>query len=95
MWTLAKPIEVQNTPHHGTECLSCQRRSHGEAAVQRVLSGRCCQIRLGVLCRNLPEKIGDVLTAEQYKEVKELGILVDKDDQVSTLSVCCHKHQTC
>ena len=32
--------------------------------------------------RNLPAKIGDVLTPEQYKEVEELGILVDKDDQV-------------
>ena len=36
--------------------------------------------------RNLPEKIGDVLTPEQYKEVKELGILVDRDDQVGTAS---------
>lgn len=35
------------------------------------------------ICRKLPEKIGDVLTPEQYKEVKELGLLVDKDDQVS------------
>jgi hypothetical protein len=34
-------------------------------------------------CRNLPEKIGDILTQEQYKEVYELGLLVDKDDQVS------------
>ena len=33
-------------------------------------------------CRNLPEKIGDVLTPEQYQEVEELGLLVDKDDQV-------------
>lgn len=39
------------------------------------------------MCRNLPEKIGDVLTEEQYREVKELGLLVDKDDQVS--SCCC------
>eukprot|EP00735_Rhodelphis_limneticus_P009565 TRINITY_DN2816_c0_g1::TRINITY_DN2816_c0_g1_i1::g.6001::m.6001 TRINITY_DN2816_c0_g1::TRINITY_DN2816_c0_g1_i1::g.6001 ORF type:complete len:458 (-),score=149.19,sp/P93836/HPPD_ARATH/56.29/2e-159,Glyoxalase_5/PF14696.1/3.9e-06,Glyoxalase/PF00903.20/20,Glyoxalase/PF00903.20/0.009,Glyoxalase_4/PF13669.1/3.7,Glyoxalase_4/PF13669.1/0.98,Glyoxalase_4/PF13669.1/9.2e+03,Glyoxalase_3/PF13468.1/43,Glyoxalase_3/PF13468.1/5.4e+03,Glyoxalase_3/PF13468.1/5.9 TRINITY_DN2816_c0_g1_i1:233-1537(-) len=30
---------------------------------------------------NLPTKIGDALTAEQFKEVKELGLLVDKDDQ--------------
>lgn len=33
-------------------------------------------------CRNLPAKIGDVLTAEQYREVEELGLLVDRDDQV-------------
>lgn len=32
--------------------------------------------------RNLPAKIGQVLTAEQYQEVEELGLLVDKDDQV-------------
>ncbi|CAL5218591.1 g286 [Coccomyxa viridis] len=37
--------------------------------------------------RNLPEKIGDVLTPEQYKEVKELGILVDKDDQGVLLQI--------
>ena len=35
-----------------------------------------------VTSRQLPEKIGDVLTAEQYRAVEELGILVDKDDQV-------------
>ena len=32
-------------------------------------------------CRNLPAKIGDALTAEEYRQVKELGLLVDKDDQ--------------
>eukprot|EP00736_Rhodelphis_marinus_P006274 Rmarinus@m.4843 len=31
--------------------------------------------------KNLPNKIGDVLTPEMYKEVEELGLLVDKDDQ--------------
>ncbi|KIZ01637.1 4-hydroxyphenylpyruvate dioxygenase [Monoraphidium neglectum] len=31
--------------------------------------------------RTLPDRIGDVLTAEQYAAVEELGILVDKDDQ--------------
>lgn len=36
-------------------------------------------------CRNLPAKIGDVLTAEQYREVEELGLLVDRDDQVCLL----------
>ena len=39
-------------------------------------------MRLSLLCRNLPSKVGDVLTPEQYKEVRELGILVDEDDQV-------------
>ncbi len=32
--------------------------------------------------RRLPDKIGDALTPEQYKEIEELGILADKDDQV-------------
>lgn len=35
----------------------------------------------------LPEKIGDILTPEQYKEVEELGLLVDKDDQGVLLQV--------
>ena len=35
-------------------------------------------------CRKLPAKIGDALTPQQYKEAKELGILVDKDDQANT-----------
>ena len=34
------------------------------------------------MCRKLPAKIGNALTAKQYKEAEELGILVDKDDQV-------------
>lgn len=33
------------------------------------------------LRRKLPEKVGDALTAAQYAEAEELGILVDKDDQ--------------
>lgn len=33
-------------------------------------------------CRKLPEKIGDALTPQQYKDIEELGILADKDDQV-------------
>ncbi|KAK9818981.1 hypothetical protein WJX81_007343 [Elliptochloris bilobata] len=37
--------------------------------------------------RNLPEKIGDALTAKQYKEAEELGILVDKDDQGVLLQI--------
>jgi 4-hydroxyphenylpyruvate dioxygenase len=35
----------------------------------------------------LPARIGDVLTAEQYKECEELGILVDKDDQGTLLQI--------
>lgn len=30
----------------------------------------------------LPAKIGPALTPEQYREAEELGLLVDKDDQV-------------
>lgn len=37
--------------------------------------------------KNLPDKIGGVLTAQQYKECKELGILVDKDDQGVLLQI--------
>jgi len=37
--------------------------------------------------RNLPKKVGDSLTPEQYKEVEELGLLVDKDDQGVLLQV--------
>ncbi|KAG2434438.1 hypothetical protein HYH02_012268 [Chlamydomonas schloesseri] len=37
--------------------------------------------------KNLPKKIGDVLTPQQYKEVEELGILVDKDDQGVLLQI--------
>jgi len=44
----------------------------------RLEVARCCLL----FCRKLPEKIGDVLTPEQYREVKELGLLVDRDDQV-------------
>ena len=35
-----------------------------------------------LVCRQLPEKIGDLLSEEQYAMVEELGLLVDKDDQV-------------
>ena len=51
-------------------------------------------MRLDAVCRNLAEKIGDVLTPEQYKEVKELGILVDKDDQVSIAHACPSAYST-
>merc|ERR1719478_1820745 len=31
--------------------------------------------------RELPARIGDALTADEYVRVQELGLLVDKDDQ--------------
>jgi 4-hydroxyphenylpyruvate dioxygenase len=37
--------------------------------------------------RKLPQKIGDVLSPQQYKEVEELGLLVDKDDQGVLLQI--------
>ena len=37
--------------------------------------------------RALPEKIGDVLSADQYRQVEELGILVDRDDQGVLLQI--------
>ena len=58
--------------------------------LQSMLRGRHRLLRCGDSCRNLPEKIGDVLTPEQYEEVKELGLLVDKDDQVGTADACRH-----
>jgi 4-hydroxyphenylpyruvate dioxygenase len=36
---------------------------------------------------NLPAKIGDTLTPEQYKEIRELGLLADKDDQGVLLQI--------
>jgi 4-hydroxyphenylpyruvate dioxygenase len=35
----------------------------------------------------LPAKIGDVLTEQQYKDIEELGILADKDDQGVLLQI--------
>jgi len=35
----------------------------------------------------LPEKIGNILTDSQYKDLKELGLLADKDDQGTLLQV--------
>lgn len=37
--------------------------------------------------KKLPLKVGDVLTREEYKEVEELGLLADKDDQGVLLQV--------
>jgi len=37
--------------------------------------------------KELPNKIGDALTPEQYKAVEELGILADKDDQGILLQI--------
>jgi 4-hydroxyphenylpyruvate dioxygenase len=35
----------------------------------------------------LPDKIGDALTPEQLRKVREMGILVDKDDQGLLLQI--------
>ena len=51
-----------------------------EPAAERFVSMRAFAARP----RKLPAKIGDALTPQQYAEAKELGILVDKDDQVRT-----------
>lgn len=40
-----------------------------------------------MLCRSLPERIGNVLTKEQLAEAEELGLLVDKDDQGVLLQI--------
>merc|ERR1719498_1980784 len=37
--------------------------------------------------RELPEKIGDALTKEQYEQLEDLGLLADKDDQGILLQV--------
>ncbi|OQR87858.1 4-hydroxyphenylpyruvate dioxygenase [Achlya hypogyna] len=37
--------------------------------------------------KNLPNKIGDAFTADQYKKIEELGLLVDKDDQGILLQI--------
>jgi len=37
--------------------------------------------------RNLPNRVGDVLTEEQMKQCEELGILVDRDDQGTLLQI--------
>ncbi|CAK4072865.1 unnamed protein product [Aphanomyces euteiches] len=37
--------------------------------------------------KNLPKKIGDAFTAEQYKQIEQLGLLVDKDDQGILLQI--------
>lgn len=36
---------------------------------------------------NLPDRIGNILTAEQYKQCEQMGILVDKDDQGVLLQI--------
>lgn len=37
--------------------------------------------------RELPDKVGGSLTAEQYRMVEEMGILVDKDDKGVLLQI--------
>ena len=36
------------------------------------------------LCRKLPEKFGGLLSEDQLKQIEELGLLADLDDQVCT-----------
>lgn len=36
---------------------------------------------------NLPTRLGDSLSAEQYKNVRRLGLLADKDDQGVLLQI--------
>ena len=36
-----------------------------------------------VFCRKLPEKFGDLLSEDQLKQIEELGLLADLDDQVN------------
>jgi hypothetical protein len=41
--------------------------------------------------RRLQEKVGDALSAAQYAEAEELGILVDRDDQARP-AFCTSRH---
>lgn len=48
---------------------------------------RSCQTWVhvfGLFCRKLPAKFGDLLSEDQLKEIEELGLLADLDDQVRT-----------
>ncbi|KAF1791372.1 Glyoxalase/Bleomycin resistance protein/Dihydroxybiphenyl dioxygenase [Phytophthora cactorum] len=40
-----------------------------------------------VYYEQMPERIGDSLTKEQYKQIEQLGLLVDKDDQGILLQI--------
>ncbi|ETI53876.1 4-hydroxyphenylpyruvate dioxygenase [Phytophthora nicotianae P1569] len=40
-----------------------------------------------VYYEQMPERIGDALTKEQYKQIEQLGLLVDKDDQGILLQI--------
>lgn len=46
-------------------------------------------------CRKLPAKIGDALTPQQYRDIEDLGILADKDDQVGCCCAFIAQHATC
>lgn len=53
-----------------------------------ILGVGLCLVRPGEqYYRDLPGRIGDGLTAEQYRRVEELGLLADKDDQGVLLQV--------
>ena len=45
------------------------------------------------MCRKLPEKFGKLLSEDQLKQIEELGLLADLDDQVSP--VCQSQLSSC
>lgn len=42
-----------------------------------------CNASVTLSCRKLPEKFGKLLAEDQLKQIEELGLLADLDDQVS------------
>jgi len=62
------------------------RNTHAACAASIAVSLRnnhaACAEANNVLCRKLPAKFGDLLSEDQLKEIEELGLLADLDDQV-------------
>ena len=62
------------------------RKTHAACAVSNAVSLRNNYAAFAeannVLCRKLPAKFGDLLSEDQLKEIEELGLLADLDDQV-------------
>jgi len=62
------------------------RNTHAACAVSIAVSlhntHAACAEANNVLCRKLPAKFGDLLSEDQLKEIEELGLLADLDDQV-------------
>jgi len=62
------------------------RKTHAACAVSNAVSLRNNHAAFAeannVLCRKLPAKFGDLLSEDQLKEIEELGLLADLDDQV-------------